>query len=252
MPSDFTGTPSKLGGLGLEELAEEIRLRHLKAYPADGIPLPHRELEVGGEYQWRREGEPHLFDPETVFRLQHATRARRYDVFRQYTQRVDEQSERLMTLRGLLELRHDREPVPIDEVEPVAALPAIAPHIRLGHRVLAVTRRGYDKVMMTGVVQGGSTVSAQYWAKWEIPGNEATYVIVIAGPEDQAHFSFDKVVVITDRVILDLPEPWKLTRLVGQEPHRSFGVDLVGQDYELDLRTGRVTTPASSSTRRCL
>ena len=65
---------------------------------------PHRKLVVGGEYQWRREGEPHLFDPETVFRLQHATRARRYDIFKQYTRRVDEQSERLMTLRGLFEL----------------------------------------------------------------------------------------------------------------------------------------------------
>ena len=61
----------------------------------------HRDLEIGGEYQWRREGEPHLFDPETVFRLQHSTRTGRYDIFKQYTSRVDEQSERLMTLRGL-------------------------------------------------------------------------------------------------------------------------------------------------------
>ena len=65
----------------------------------------HRELEIGGEYQWRREGEPHLFDPETVFRLQHATRTGRYDVFKQYTARVDEQSERLMTLRGLFRFK---------------------------------------------------------------------------------------------------------------------------------------------------
>ncbi|WP_425308862.1 glutamate synthase large subunit [Ammonicoccus fulvus] len=118
----FTGTPSKLGGLGLDEIAEEIRLRHLKAYPADGIPLPHRELEVGGEYQWRREGEPHLFDPETVFRLQHATRAGRYDIFKQYTGHVDDQSKRLMTLRGLLKFREDVTPIPIDEVEPVSSI----------------------------------------------------------------------------------------------------------------------------------
>ena len=71
------------------------------ATPPPASPRAHRALEIGGEYQWRREGEPHLFDPETVFRLQHATRTRRYDIFKQYTDRVNEQSERLMTLRGL-------------------------------------------------------------------------------------------------------------------------------------------------------
>ena len=79
--------------------------RHARAYPRDGIRDPHRRLETGGEYQWRREGEPHLFDPETVFRLQHATRERRFDVFREYTSRIDDQAERLMTLRGLFSLR---------------------------------------------------------------------------------------------------------------------------------------------------
>ena len=81
----FTGTTSKLGGVTLEQIAEEVHKRHLTAYPADGIPLAHRLLPVGGEYQWRREGEPHLFDPETVFRLQHSTRTGRYDIFKQYT-----------------------------------------------------------------------------------------------------------------------------------------------------------------------
>ena len=75
------------------------------AYPVGGIAPAHRELEVGGEYQWRREGELHLFDPETVFRLQHSTRAGKYDVFKQYTGRVNEQSERLMTLRGLFRFK---------------------------------------------------------------------------------------------------------------------------------------------------
>ena len=116
----FTGTTSKLGGIGLTEIAREVEARHLVAYPADGIPLAHRTLDVGGEYQWRREGEPHLFDPETVFRLQHSTRSGRYDIFKQYTAHVDDSSERLMTLRGLLEFDPDREPVPLDEVEPVA------------------------------------------------------------------------------------------------------------------------------------
>jgi glutamate synthase (NADPH/NADH) large chain len=118
----FTGTRSRLGGVGLDVVAEEVARRHASAYPRDGVRPAHRRLAVGGEYQWRREGEPHLFDPETVFRLQHSTRARRYDVFRQYTARVDEQSQRLMTLRGLLGLRPATEPVPLDEVEPVESI----------------------------------------------------------------------------------------------------------------------------------
>jgi glutamate synthase (NADPH) large chain len=118
----FTGTVSKLGGIELGTVAEEVAQRHRKAYPVDGLPPAHRALEIGGEYQWRREGEPHLFDPETVFRLQHSTRSGRYDVFKQYTQRVDEQSERLMTLRGLFGFRSDRQPIPIEEVEPVSEI----------------------------------------------------------------------------------------------------------------------------------
>jgi glutamate synthase (NADPH/NADH) large chain len=122
----FTGTASKLGGVGLDVVAEEVRRRHETAYPPNGISPSHRRLAIGGEYQWRREGEEHLFDPETVFRLQHATRAGRYDVFKQYSQRVDSQAERLMTLRGLFRLRDaaeaGRTPVPIDEVEPVSSL----------------------------------------------------------------------------------------------------------------------------------
>ncbi|HLR95874.1 MAG TPA: glutamate synthase large subunit, partial [Jiangellaceae bacterium] len=119
----FTGTTSRLSGVGLDVIAEEVRQRHRTAYPPGGVAPPHRVLEVGGEYGWRREGEPHLFDPETVFRLQHSTRTGRYDVFKQYTQRVDEQAERLMTLRGLLRFAtEDREPVPIEEVEPVSEI----------------------------------------------------------------------------------------------------------------------------------
>ncbi len=118
----FTGTSSKLGGVGLDVLAAEVASRHDKAYPLSGIVGP-RELEVGGEYQWRREGPEHLFDPETVFRLQHSTRTGRYDVFKQYTDRVNDQSERLMTLRGLFTFKSgDRPSVPIEEVEPVSEI----------------------------------------------------------------------------------------------------------------------------------
>ncbi|MEV7560973.1 glutamate synthase large subunit [Streptomyces sp. NPDC089795] len=116
----FNGTATKIGGAGLDVVAKEVAARHAKAYPASGIAATHRALEIGGEYQWRREGEPHLFDPETVFRLQHATRNRRYDIFKQYTARVNEQSERLMTLRGLFGFKSDREAISIDEVESVA------------------------------------------------------------------------------------------------------------------------------------
>ncbi|MFE4001893.1 glutamate synthase large subunit [Nocardioides sp. YIM B13467] len=122
----FTGTTSKLGGIGLDVIAEEVAKRHATAYPRDGVANAHRALPIGGEYQWRREGEPHLFDPETVFRLQHATRSGRYDVFKQYTDRVNEQSERLMTLRGLFKLKSaeelGRQKISIDEVESVEAI----------------------------------------------------------------------------------------------------------------------------------
>ncbi|HNM97378.1 MAG TPA: glutamate synthase-related protein, partial [Marmoricola sp.] len=117
----FTGTTSKLGGIGLDVIAEEVAMRHRTAYPRDGIAPTHRDLAIGGEYQWRREGEPHLFDPETVFRLQHATRTGQFEVFRQYTSRVNEQSERLMTLRGLFAFK-ERTPIPLDEVEPVDSI----------------------------------------------------------------------------------------------------------------------------------
>ena len=122
----FTGTVSQLGGVGLDVIAAEVAARHAVAYPPEGVHQAHRKLWVGGEYQWRREGEPHLFDPDTVFRLQHSTRQRRYDIFKQYTARVDEQAERLMTLRGLLGFADaagsGRQPVPIDEVEPVTEI----------------------------------------------------------------------------------------------------------------------------------
>jgi glutamate synthase (NADPH/NADH) large chain len=122
----FTGTTSKLGGIELDTIAEEVARRHATAYPRGGIAPAHRELEIGGEYQWRREGEPHLFDPETVFRLQHATRAGRYDVFKQYTERVNDQAERMMTLRGMFAFKGadqtGRPSIPIEEVEPVSEI----------------------------------------------------------------------------------------------------------------------------------
>ena len=113
----FTWTASRIGGIGVDVVAEEVSLRHHNAFPDRPVKRP--ELEWGGEYQWRRDGEYHLFNPETVFKLQHATRSGQYKIFKDYTSRVDDQSENLATLRGLLEFKLDREPVPLEEVEPI-------------------------------------------------------------------------------------------------------------------------------------
>ncbi|ROS54373.1 glutamate synthase large subunit [Frigoribacterium sp. PhB24] len=119
----FTGTSSVLGGVGIDVVAAENMQRHTSAYPSDGSVIAHERLATGGEYQWRREGPRHLFNPDTVFRLQHATRTRRYDIFREYTKLVDDQAEQLMTLRGLFRLKHGVRPaVPLDEVEPIESI----------------------------------------------------------------------------------------------------------------------------------
>jgi glutamate synthase (NADPH/NADH) large chain len=119
----FTGTSATLDGVGLDVLAEEVAMRHRRAYPTNPTEMAHRRLETGGEYQWRREGEVHLFNPETVFLLQHATRSRQYDVFQRYTDTVDGLSSEAATLRGLFTLKTtDRRPVPLEEVEGVSEI----------------------------------------------------------------------------------------------------------------------------------
>ena len=119
----FVGVTSRLGGVGIDVIAQETIKRHHIAYPPGGEIPGAKRLQIGGEYQWRREGEPHLFDPETVFTLQHATRSKRFDVFKRYTERVDNQSRRLMTLRGLFDFKKDmRKPIPIEEVEPISEI----------------------------------------------------------------------------------------------------------------------------------
>ena len=119
----FVGVTSRLGGVNIETIAQETIKRHHIAYPPGGEIPGAKRLQIGGEYQWRREGEPHLFDPETVFTLQHATRAKRFDIFKRYTTRVDDQSRRLMTLRGLFDFKEGvRKPISIDEVEPISEI----------------------------------------------------------------------------------------------------------------------------------
>ncbi len=119
----FTGTASRIEGIDLDVIAAEVAARHRIAFPDRPEELAHRELPVGGEYQWRREGEYHLFNPDTVFKLQHSTRSGRYDVFKEYTRLVDDQAKRLATLRGLFGLKTgERAAVPIEEVEPVSEI----------------------------------------------------------------------------------------------------------------------------------
>src|SRR6201999_3386030 len=120
---------SRLSGVGFDQLAEEISRRTGHATGA-GAGMDFRRVDAGGEYEWRREGEPHLFSPEAVFKLQHATRSRRYEIFKEYTDLVDDQSRRLMTLRGLLRIRGVDEVageqetlhVRVEEVEPAASI----------------------------------------------------------------------------------------------------------------------------------
>ncbi|WP_067858018.1 glutamate synthase large subunit [Nocardia shimofusensis] len=119
----FTGLRSPLDGIGLDEIADDVAARHRVAFLENRNERAHRELEVGGEYQWRREGEYHLFNPDTVFKLQHATRSGQYSIFKEYTKLVDDQSERLASLRGLFKFKTGaRAPISIDEVEPVSEI----------------------------------------------------------------------------------------------------------------------------------
>ena len=116
----FTWTASRVGGIGIDTVADEVIRRHRRGYPKRGPS--DSQLETGGEYQWRRDGEYHLFNPETVFKLQHASRSGQYTVYREYAQLVNDQSRKRATLRGLFTLRPAAEPLPPEEVEPVESI----------------------------------------------------------------------------------------------------------------------------------
>ncbi len=113
----FTWTPSRIGGIGLEQIARETRQQHAKAFPE--IPLNGHTLEVYGQYQYRKDGELHLFNPRTIHLLQKACRTNDYAAFKEYSKLIDDQSERMATLRGLMELKLDAQPIPLEEVESV-------------------------------------------------------------------------------------------------------------------------------------
>jgi glutamate synthase domain-containing protein 2/glutamate synthase domain-containing protein 1/glutamate synthase domain-containing protein 3 len=117
----FTGTSSRVGGIGLDVIAAEVRARHDHAYGER--PVNGKTLDAGGQYQWRKDGEFHLFNPETVHKLQLACRTGSFKVFQEYSKLVNDQSCRLATLRGLMEFKTaGRQPVPIDEVEPIESI----------------------------------------------------------------------------------------------------------------------------------
>ena len=116
----FTWTPTRIGGVGIDVISREAAMRHAHAFP--DRPVNGRTLEVGGNYQWREDGEYHLFNPETVYKLQQAVRTNDYKLFHVYANLINDQSIRLGTLRGLLEFRFADQPVPLEEVEAVESI----------------------------------------------------------------------------------------------------------------------------------
>jgi glutamate synthase (ferredoxin) len=115
----FTWTASRIQGVGLEVLAQEAIQRHRHAFP--DRPQDHVSLDVGGDYQWRKEGEKHLFSPEVIHGLQKAVRTGDYEAYKQYAKLVNEQEKQLFRLRDLLQFKQ-REPIPLEEVEPIEAI----------------------------------------------------------------------------------------------------------------------------------
>ncbi len=116
----FTWTPSRLEGVGLDVLAREVQIRHEHAFPERQVN--GHALDVGGQYQWRQDGEVHLFNPQTIHKLQQACRTGNYRVFKEYSQLVNDQLKKHCTLRGLLDFKFVAAPVPLSEVEPVEAI----------------------------------------------------------------------------------------------------------------------------------
>jgi glutamate synthase (ferredoxin) len=115
----FTNTPTRIEGVGLDVIAKEVEIRHRHGYPER--QTNGKTLEVGGEWQWRKDGEHHLFNPQTIHLLQKATRSGNYQIFQEYARLVNDQSTRLGTLRGLLNFKPG-DPVPLEEVESVESI----------------------------------------------------------------------------------------------------------------------------------
>src|ERR1700745_3857481 len=116
----FTNTPSRIAGIGLEEIADEASERHRRAFPHRAVRLP--DIDWGGQYQWRQDGEYHMYNPESIHKLQYSTRSNNYKIFKEYSDLINSTSARLCTLRGLMDLKFSDNPIPLDQVEPVESI----------------------------------------------------------------------------------------------------------------------------------
>ncbi|KPU42807.1 ferredoxin-dependent glutamate synthase 1 [Oxobacter pfennigii] len=115
----FEGTPSRIGGIGIDVIAKETLDRHRDAF--NNIRNPLAELKAGGQYAWRKDGEAHLFNPESIYKLQHAVRTGSYEKYKEYAKLINEQGETLYTIRGLFKFKN-KNSISIDEVEPVSEI----------------------------------------------------------------------------------------------------------------------------------
>lgn len=116
----FVGTPSKIEGMDINKIAQEVALRHKAAF--DAAHRGDKALETGGVYKWRREGEQHLYNPETIHKLQQACRTGNYEIYKEYAEAINGRPERIYTIRGLMKFKRVNKPVSIDEVEPVESI----------------------------------------------------------------------------------------------------------------------------------
>src|SRR5207237_5409809 len=116
----FTNTPPPIGSIGLEEIAAEAMGRHRHAFPNRPVRLP--DIAWGGQYQWRQDGEYHMYNPESIHKLQYSTRSNNYKIFKEYSELINTTSQRTCTLRGLMDLKFAENPVPLEEVEPAESI----------------------------------------------------------------------------------------------------------------------------------
>src|SRR4029079_17999373 len=116
----FTNTPSRIGGIGLSEIASETIERHRLAFPGRPVRLP--DLDWGGQYQWRNDGEYHMYNPDSIHKLQYSTRSNNYKIFKEYSELINTASARLCTLRGLMDLKLNENSIPLEEIEPVESI----------------------------------------------------------------------------------------------------------------------------------
>jgi glutamate synthase (NADPH/NADH) large chain len=116
----FTNTPSRLEGIGVVEVAEEVLHHHQRAYPKRAVRKP--DLDWGGNYQWRQDGEYHMYNPETIHKLQYATRSNNYRIFKEYSALMNSTSQKLCTIRGMFDIKFPEKAIPLEEVEPVEAI----------------------------------------------------------------------------------------------------------------------------------